>query len=765
MRQRIKTPHPGQVTASIVLPGRFFMRSRPFFSLSFGVFVVFVLLWPITVLSQIPNERGLRSEQAEPSTSRERVDLQFPGNPVEDVLAHYVRLTGKTLIRDANLAGVNLSIIATGVEREEAIRIIESSLLLNGYVFVPVDERSVKIINVNAGKNPRTEGLPLYANASLLPEAEQIVSFFMPLQFMTPEEAMNIFLNHAPPRPNFGGVVPVNNAQALLVTESTTVIRKLVALKNLVDVPPAQVTTEFIQLTQADATTVAEQLTKLLETRANSSTTTSTSRGTSQPIDPAELEMITEASAPSIGPTEKSLVTGETQIVADPRTNRILVVTRPSNISYLRALIRQFDEATVLNEPFERPLQHIKATEVLQLIADLLRSKEDQVEVQRGESTAAGSTPTSTLGGGAGLTGRQGGFGGAGTAGGFQEVELPAVESARIGTNITLVADNRANSILVIAPPEAKQKAKLLLDRLDKRPQQVFLSVLIGQFTLRQGEQYSFDYLLRTVTDGTHTAAGLLRTREGPIFRLNDLADPEAFPLTGGLTLYGSIDQTLDIFANALERTNRFNVLARPTVYTTNNKKAVISSGQRVAVPTSTLTDTASTGNVSTSFVSNIGYQEVLLSLDVIPLINEQKEVTLQIVQRNDSIIGTTNISGNDIPNIGTQEIITTVTIPDRSTVVLGGLIQDSTNKDRSGLPWLSRVPVLGFFLRRTSDARDRTELVVMIQPTVVSNIAEGLAASEMEQLRTSPGRDIWLNEPFPPQFPTPRRAARGPRR
>ncbi len=95
------------------------------------------------------------------ATRPEMVNITLPRNPASEVIAFYESLTGKRIIRDSNLAGPELSIInSQPVPRQEAINLIESSLLLNGYTIVPVDENTVKILGPS--RAPRTEGLPLY---------------------------------------------------------------------------------------------------------------------------------------------------------------------------------------------------------------------------------------------------------------------------------------------------------------------------------------------------------------------------------------------------------------------------------------------------------------------------------------------------------------------------------------------------------------------------------------------------------------------------
>ena len=99
---------------------------------------------------------GETSEMISPDT------IQFPNNPVSDFLMVYEKLKGVTLIKDASLlaGGANLSLtLNQPVSKAEAIRLLESTLLLNGYAFIAVDKNSVKVINTAGGKNPRSEGV------------------------------------------------------------------------------------------------------------------------------------------------------------------------------------------------------------------------------------------------------------------------------------------------------------------------------------------------------------------------------------------------------------------------------------------------------------------------------------------------------------------------------------------------------------------------------------------------------------------------------
>ena len=156
-------------------------------------------------------------------------------------------------------------------------------------------------------------------------------------------------------------------------------------------------------------------------------------------------------------------------------------------------------------------------------------------------------------------------------------------------------------------------------------------------------------------------------------------------------------------------------------VYTSNNKKAIIASGTEIPVPVNTIQSATGGGIINTGLAqqSNIQYKKIALQLEVVPLINSDKEVSLDILQKVDSQAGTTTVDNNEIPNIATRYIRTTVAAPNGSTIVLGGLIMDEKRRATSGFPILGRIPVIGSLFRNTIKNNQRTELLVLMRPEV----------------------------------------------
>jgi len=139
-------------------------------------------------------------------------------------------------------------------------------------------------------------------------------------------------------------------------------------------------------------------------------------------------------------------------------------------------------------------------------------------------------------------------------------------------------------------------------------------------------------------------------------------------------------------------------------------------------VPVNTLTNAnAGVINQTAAVSASIEYKKVVLQLEVVPLINSEKEVSLDILQKIDSVVpgGDVNISGNQVPTIDTRYIRTNVAAANGSTIVLGGLIEDQKQKSYEGFPYLSRIPLIGAAFRSTSSGKQRRELIILMCPEV----------------------------------------------
>ncbi|HEY5752044.1 MAG TPA: secretin N-terminal domain-containing protein [Chthoniobacterales bacterium] len=715
-----------------------------------------------------PTNPANRDPNASANPSRDPLDemvtLNYPDTPVPAILLLYEQFSGRRLIKDASLGGANISLnVAEPVTKREALSIIEATLLLNNIALVPSGENQLKVINIGAGKSPRSEGIRVYASPASLPPGDQIVTYYMPFKYLDVQEAFNAIAQNVFAH-SYGIIVPVPSAQALLITENASVIRQMLDIKELIDVPPAKMVSEFVPLMRADAERVADTITKMIE--AQKSTTYPGSGAGGVPAanvpPPNPAQPIASLPSQAAESSANSLVSGNVQVVPDTRTNRILVIARPASFPYVKRLIQDFDRAVGFTDPLEVRLKYVTAAEVLPVLQDLLT--EDTSEGATGAGGAAPgaspSQPRNISTGGGRYSSDSGGLSSNTSAAGARASDMltdsendTTPESVIVGKT-RIIADKKANSILVIGPPESTERARSILSRLDQKTRQVYLSTVIGQFRLTDDNEFGIDYLQNFLGRDSGIASGNI-TRGITTAPLRTLVDPSTLktfsniPIAAGLNIYGTIGDQLHIYLHALQSTNRFKVLSRPIVYASNNKRAIISSGQRIAVPTQTLTNTTQNVDGTTNVTSNIDYEDVVLELAVIPLINADNEVTLKVVQTNDSVAGSQTIGGESVPTIATQTVDTTVTVANKHVVVLGGLVTESDTNNKSGIPVLSSIPYLGYLFKSTKKTKERNELMIFIQPNVVGAGDDVLRASIEEEEHATISRDaLEMTEP-----------------
>lgn len=678
-----------------------------------------------------------------PVGAPDMVQLQYPNSDVTDVLRLYETLTGTKLIMDNFVQGKVNIFVAKPIPREEAIRIIEINLLMNGYSLVPAGGGIVKVIGT--GKNPRGAGVPIISDESLIPPGDHVISFLFKLRFADPTELQQVLGQYlAPPQP-YTSFLALPKSASILVTENSSVIRSLVNIINQVDIPPAEVVSEFIKLERADASKVVDMLKEVFE------------KGTQQgpngaPAAPGGVRNVRPAVAPppqqpvafepDLGAltalSEDSVVIGKIKMAADVRTNRIHVITRPVNMPFVKKLIAEFDANVDFAKPVTRPLRYISAADVLPVIVQALTEPGSNQNGGGGENGAIPNTggqqnqqrnrtPSTSAS-------TSSDFGSSSSTGGGQsfseELSTQAVDTTpkavTIG-NAKIIADQRANTIIILGNREVVVKVQKLLNEMDVSAPQVALSTVIGELTLNNTEEFGVDYFQRfkkfdQVPHNSTGGIGAVASNGGST--LNELRSFIPFATTaaasGGVNVLINAGFGLSSIVRALDSTGRFKTISRPTVFTSNNKKAIIASGQEIPVPVSTIsTGVSSTAN-GLAQQSNIQFKKVALQLEVVPLINSEKEVSLDILQKLDSLTGdTTSVDGNSIPTIATRYIKTTVSAPNCSTIALGGLILDNSRKSKNGIPVLSKIPLIGGIFRNTSNTKSRQELIILMRPEV----------------------------------------------
>jgi general secretion pathway protein D len=700
------------------------------------------------------------------------VRLQFPNSDVVDVLHLYEQLTGKKLVMDNFVQGKVNIFIAKDVSRDEAIKIIEMSMGLNGISLVPAGRDIIDV--VGAGQNPRKAPVPIISDLADIPSGNPVVSFLFRLQYADAQELQQVLMAYFQGSSGTINILALPKSSSLLVTQNADIIRQLANVIEQVDVAPAEVVSEFIKLERADASKVCDMLKDIFE----KGTETTGQPGLRSVKVPGAVPQPVSAEAGGLGVlSEEAIVVGKIKLTPDVRTNRIHVVTRPINMSFIRELIHEFDANVQFGKPVTRPLRYISAGDVLPVLVQALTEPGTEGEgagaapaggpgqtpqPRQQQQQQRGTTPYS------GGLGGLGGLGGSSTTGGSEstlniseELSTQPVDTVPKGVtvgNSKLIADQRSNSIIILGNREVVVKVEKILDEMDVQAPQVALSTVIGQLQISNDEEFGADYFAKYHNRFIGTS------RNNEAFGVNDpnIPIPNASPggasiidpsnlinfsriirnVGTGSNIYVAAGDAFAAIVHLLESTGKFKIISRPTVFTSNNKKAIIASGTEVPVPVNTLSN-ATTVNTVASVSSSIEYKKVALQLEVVPLINSEKEVSLDILQKIDALGNNRNISGNLIPEINTRYIRTSVSAANRSTIVLGGLIEDNKQKNYNGIPYLSRIPYVGALFRSTKDSRLRQELIILMRPEVTLTKLDAYRLRQKQEDRTHFGPEL----------------------
>src|SRR5438093_2317884 len=294
------------------------------------------------------------------------VRLQFPNSDVVDVLHLYEQLTGKKLVMDNFVQGKVNIFIAKDVSRDEAIKIIEMSMALNGISLVPAGRDLTDV--VGAGQNPRKAPVPIISDLADMPVGNPVVSFLFKLQYADPQELQQVLMAYFQGSSGTINILALPKSSSLLVTQNADIIRQLAGVIDQVDVAPAEVVSEFIKLERADASKVVDMLKEVFE------------KSTETPGQPGVRQVKMPGAVPQPMPveggggilSEEAVIVGKIKITPDVRTNRIHVVTRPINMPFIRQLIHEFDANVEFAKPVTRYLKYVSAGEVLPVLVQAL---------------------------------------------------------------------------------------------------------------------------------------------------------------------------------------------------------------------------------------------------------------------------------------------------------------------------------------------------------------------------------------------------------
>ena len=299
-----------------------------------------------------------------------------------------------------------------------------------------------------------------------------------------------------------------------------------------------------------------------------------------------------------------------------------------------------------------------------------------------------------------------------------------------VSKDVRIIADNDNNALLILASPSDFETIQAALRQLDVARRQVSVEVLVAEVQLTDELKFGIEWFInsRNNTVGTLRNPGTSGALPGILPTLPGLGaatDPRSLlATTPGLQLVNVVGTDIRAVLQALGTDGRSKIVSTPRIMVLDNEKASINVGQQISIDTGSSTGTGTGGNV----VTTRQYLSTGVILSVTPRINAGGRVTLDV---NQEVSSPTGASGTANPTIATRKAQTVVTVGSGETMVLAGLIQEIDGSGSAGVPLLSKIPLIGGLFGTQSFSRNRTELVLLITPTVVTSAEDARAVTD----------------------------------
>lgn len=304
---------------------------------------------------------------------------------------------------------------------------------------------------------------------------------------------------------------------------------------------------------------------------------------------------------------------------------------------------------------------------------------------------------------------------------------------AKQTSKLSIIANKETNSLIITAAPDEFREILRIIKELDIVREQVLIEALIVEISADNGWGFGVDWMLGHDFKQVNGALGGSNIGKVPDYSTTSIMGRNvALPLTTGLQLgfLGNTSPLAFILLNASGTDNNFNVLSTPQILTVDNQEAEMNVGQEIAVPTSNrISDTSNTQYISYE------YKSVGVKLKITPHITKKENITMDVYQEVNQVIGDTTISSGTLipPKLGKRDIKTKITVADGKTIVIGGLIKNEKNVAETKIPVLGDIPLLGWLFKRKTVSNSKTNLLVFITPHIMTKQEKYNAVTEQK--------------------------------
>ncbi len=394
------------------------------------------------------------------------------------------------------------------------------------------------------------------------------------------------------------------------------------------------------------------------------------------------------------------------QLVPIQRLNAVLAISHQAKyLDHLRAWVNRLDRPGEGSDKriFIYNVQNGRASDLASTLGKLLFGGSAGANANGSIAGSAGheASPGPTM-----PTAQAGNTAASGSVSSMTANQAVSVSGSAPGVgSLSITADETNNALAILATPQQYGVIEAALRKLDAAPLQVLLEAAIVEVTLTNDTKYGVQYLFKP--NGQNQIV------------LTDSSSATVVPSLPGFSYLFSNGSNISVVLNALEQVTHIEVISSPEVMVLNNQTASLQVGDSVPIVTEQAVGTVTT---DAPIVNSVQYEDTGVILKVTPRVNRGGMVMMDIAQEVSQVTSTTS-STIQSPTIQQRKISTSVAVQDSETIALGGLISDSRNRNKTGIPLLQDIPVLGNLFRDSDYGHSRTELMVLITPHVVDDI------------------------------------------
>ena len=437
-------------------------------------------------------------------------------------------------------------------------------------------------------------------------------------------------------------------------------------------------------------------------------------------------------------------LSGMFRFIALEGVNSIIVITpQPKYLAQVQEWIERLDAGGTQSGSrlYVYDVKNVKATDLAGTLGEIFGGQPRQQASSQSGSVAPGLDPVraSTLGRGEqprfdnnpeprvdateiafGVATPPSAGGGSGIPG-ASGISGPVVDAAggiALGSeeNVRVSAIEENNQLLVKATSQQWESIRRVIERLDQIPLQVHIEAKVVEVQLNDQLRYGVSWFLENgIEDATVRATAAARNSFSSLGGTIRRATAEA-PL---LTNWSFIGRDAVATISLLDSVGRTEVISAPSLMVLNNQSATINVGSQVPVQSVSIGGIPGTGTGGATTNSFTQFLQTGITLNVTPRVNPGGLVFMEIEQEDSTPVfaqGATN------PTVNNKTVSTEVAVQSGETLILGGLISENRNNSKAGLPFLSRLPLVGGLFGEQGRGENRRELIVLITPRVVSN-------------------------------------------